>query len=163
MTKLKETANRIGKDCKEFFWAGVVFFIYYRIVHSVYDAFCPLLAATGIPCAGCGLTRAAVSLMQGQVQRAAHINPSLFPIIIFLLYCGYFRYIRGSKIRGFKVMLGLLVFCMLAVYVYRMYLYFPGRAPYVYQRNNVAAGWIPGYDKWMDRILNEIEQRRAGM
>lgn len=46
--------------------AGAVFLVYYQIVHSVFDAFCPMLVLTGIPCAGCGLTRAALYLLRGK-------------------------------------------------------------------------------------------------
>lgn len=162
-SRVKEIINRIGKDLKEFLWAGVVFLIYYLIVHSLYDAFCPLLVTTGIPCAGCGLTRAALYLLQGQLARAAYINPSIFLIIIFLLYCGYFRYIKGSKIKGFSIGLAMLVVSMLVIYFCRMYLYFPERVPYVYHRNNVLAGEIPGYSDWISRTLNQIQTWRGSM
>lgn len=162
-SRVKEIISRIGKDLKEFLWAGVVFVVYYLIVHSLYDAFCPLLVTTGIPCAGCGLTRAALYLLQGQVKRAAFINPAIFLIIIFLLYCGYFRYIKGSKIKGFSVGLVILVGCMLIIYVYRMYLYFPERVPYVYHSNNVLAGKIPGYSDRINRMLNQIQTWRGSM
>lgn len=160
---MKEIINRIWKDMKEFVWAGVVFVVYYLIVHSIYDAFCPMLVITGIPCAGCGLTRAALYLLQGQVSRAAFINPSIFLIIIFLLYCGYFRYIRGSRIKGLHAGVAILVIGMLAIYACRMYLYFPERVPYVYHSNNVLAGKVPGYSDWISRIISQIRTWRSSM
>lgn len=160
---MKEIINRIWKDMKEFVWAGVVFVVYYLIVHSIYDAFCPMLVITGIPCAGCGLTRAALYLLQGQVSRAAFINPSIFLIIIFLLYCGYFRYIKGSRIKGFYAGFAILVIGMLAIYACRMYLYFPERVPYVYHSNNVLAGKIPGYREWINQLISQIRTWRSSM
>lgn len=150
-SKGKEIINRIGKDLKAFRWTGAVFAAYYFIMHSLCGAFCPLLVITGIPCAGCGLTRASLFLLQGQAARAAYINPSIFLIIIFLLYCGYFRYVRGRKIKGFSLGLAILVLSMLVIYFVRMYLYFPERAPYVYHSNNVFARVIPGYSDWISR------------
>ena len=142
--------------------AGVVFLIYYQIVHSVFDAFCPLRVFMGIPCAGCGLTRAAIYLLQGRVSGAMYMNPSIFPILFFLLYCGYFRYIRGTAVKRFGLLLGLLVAGMLVIYGCRMYRYFPDRAPYVYQSNNAAARWIPGYDQWMRKIMVCVFTDRRG-
>ncbi|MDE6201910.1 MAG: DUF2752 domain-containing protein [Lachnospiraceae bacterium] len=161
MTRIKKVADRVWPDMKAAGLAGAVFLVYYQIVHSVFGAFCPLLVLTGIPCAGCGLTRAALYLLQGEVARAAHINPSIFLIVIFLLYCGYFRYIRGVKVKRPGLALGLLVAGMLVVYGSRMYFYFPERAPYVYQSNNIAARWIPEYDQWVGRALSAIRDARG--
>lgn len=156
MGKIKEIANRIWKDMKGAGWTGVVFLIYYGIVNSVFKAFCPLLVTTGIPCAGCGLTRATIFLMQGQLEKAAHINPSIFLIILFGLYCSYFRYIRGSKIRGFGVGVTLLITAMLLIYGYGMYHYFPNRVPYVYHENNILARHIPGYSDLIENFIQSI-------
>lgn len=160
---MNEIINRIRKDLKEFVWAGIVFVVYYLIVHTIYDAFCPLLVVTGIPCAGCGLTRAALYLLQGRLPQAAYINPSIFLIILFLLYCGYFRYIKGSKIKGFHVVLAILIICMLGIYICRMYLYFPERVPYVYHSNNVLAGKIPGYSDWINQIIDRMRIWRSSV
>ena len=51
------------------------------------------------------------------------------------------------------VVLGIAIIGMLAVYGYRMYLYFPDRAPYTYMENNVAARWMPGYREWIMNLL----------
>lgn len=159
--RIKDILNRIFVDLKGAIVVGAVFFVYYQIIHSIYDAFCPFLVGTGIPCAGCGLTRASIYLLQGQVQRAAAINPSIFLIIAFAIYCGYFRYIKGSRIKGFNMGLILLVIGTLIIYGYRMYLYFPERAPYVYLSNNVLAGKVPGYSDWISQIADKIQIWRS--
>lgn len=66
MTRIKKIAGRVWPDMKASGLAGAVFLVYYQIVHSVFDAFCPMLVLTGIPCAGCGLTRAALYLLRGK-------------------------------------------------------------------------------------------------
>lgn len=161
MKKIRKIVNRIAKDIKEFRWAFLAILVYYLFVHTVFDAFCPMLILTGIPCAGCGLTRSVLFLLSGQIGRALNINPSILPVLFFLLYCGYFRYVKGGKVKGFGIALGILVVCMLAIYGYRMYLHFPNRAPYVYMDNNIAARWIPGYDKWVRQILEAIRSWRT--
>ncbi|MCI9334679.1 MAG: DUF2752 domain-containing protein [Lachnospiraceae bacterium] len=154
--------KRIITDIKGACGAGVAFLVYYLIIHSIFNAFCPFLVITGIPCAGCGLTRAALYLLQGQAGRAAYINPSIFLLLVFALYCGYFRYIKGRPVRGIKIVLAVLTAGILTIYAVRMYFYFPGRAPYVYQSNNLLAAWVPGYREWMRGILDGIKAWRLG-
>ncbi|MGN0377787.1 MAG: DUF2752 domain-containing protein [Suilimivivens sp.] len=160
MKKLRKGIDRLFADLKEYGWAGVVFLVYYAIVHLFRASFCPMLNLTGIPCAGCGLTRTFLYLVTGQVKRAVYMNPMAFLIIVFLLYCGYFRYIKGTKIKGFRVIFALLIAAMLVFYAVRMYLYFPDRVPYVYKRDNVLANRVPGYQSLIDRLLQMIRASR---
>lgn len=153
MKKIRKIVNRIYADLKEFCWVFLAVFVYYLIMHAIFDAFCPMLILTGVPCAGCGLTRAALFLAAGQVKRALSINPSILPVLFFALYCGYFRYVEGSRIKGFGAVLGILIACMLGIYGYRMYLYFPDRAPYTYMENNIVSRWIPDYGEWIVNLL----------
>lgn len=152
--------NRIGADIKEYGGIVPVFVGYYLLVHALRSTFCPMLALTGIPCAGCGLTRAALYLLGGQPARAAYINPSIFVVLLFLLYCGYFRYIRGGTIRGFRWAFAALIFLVLAIYAVRMYCYFPYRSPYVYQKDNLLSNRIPWYGDWIQKGIQWLRGLR---
>ncbi len=145
MRKLKKIGNRIFADLKEYGWAVVVFFGYYILVHLFRAVFCPLIHLTGIPCAGCGLTRAFLHMIKGEFVEALYINPMAYLVVVFAVYCGFWRYIRGTRIRGFSVWFGVLIVIMLVFYLYRMYLYFPDRVPYVYTADNLLANRLPGY------------------
>ncbi|MFW6158695.1 MAG: DUF2752 domain-containing protein [Planctomycetota bacterium] len=46
---------------------------------------CPFRAITGLRCPGCGMTRAMLSLAQGQVARAAGFNPLCFPLLAVIV------------------------------------------------------------------------------
>lgn len=153
MKKIRKILRRIIADLRASCWALVVFGILYLVIHRMFGAFCPMLVLTGIPCPGCGLTRAFLFLARGEMGRAVSINPSILPMLFFLLYCGYFRYIRGERIRYLGGALSVLVIAMLVIYGYRMYLYFPNRAPYVYREQNIAAEWIPGYGERIRRLF----------
>lgn len=158
---MKKIFKRVILDIKYYAIAGVVFPVYYAIIHAIFDAFCPLLVMTGIPCAGCGLTRAVLYLLKGQIGRAFGLNPSIFPILLFLLYCGYFRYLRETRIKGFRYALAALVAVVLMIYCCRMILYFPDRAPYVYHRKNILAELFPLYGEWMKQLLQNIRAWRG--
>lgn len=161
MEKIRESAKRICKDIKEYSPAAVIFLVYYLLVHFTGNAFCPMISLTGFPCAGCGLTRAFLYMALGQFKRAAYINPMAFVIVLFLAYCGYFRYIRGTKIKGFKVLFTALVISMLVFYAVRMYLFFPGRVPYVYTEDNVFSKRIPGYRNMAKGLVQLIKDLRS--
>jgi hypothetical protein len=46
---------------------------------------CPLRRCTGIPCASCGLTRAAVALCHGQLAAASEQNLAAIPLTVIFL------------------------------------------------------------------------------
>ena len=157
----KEILNRIMEDVKKYIWGAVALLLYYLAVHLFSTAFCPMIRVTGIPCAGCGLTRAMLFLLTGQIRRAFFINPMIFPVVVFGLYCVYFRYIKGTRIKGFTLLLSCLAGLMIISFLYRMYLYFPDRTPYVYTRNNLFANHLPFYQKWIMRLINGLRSLRA--
>lgn len=152
MKRTEKIIDRIKRDIRQFWVAGAAFIIYYIIIHAMFDAFCPLLVVTGFPCPGCGLTRAGMYLLRGDIFKAAALNPSIFFVVLFLFYCGYFRYVKGTKVRSFSLVLGVFVGMTLAVYAYRMHLYFPDKVPYVYHKKNLLAEILP----WYERVVNRI-------
>jgi len=55
-----------------------------RIV-GVIPVFCPFEALTGIPCPGCGMTRAILSLIAGNLEDAASYNPFCFFLLFMVI------------------------------------------------------------------------------
>ena len=94
---------------------------------------------TGLPCPTCGMTRAFTSLMNGDLNMAFFYHP-LWPLVIiiaivFLLYKLPKKPIINKK--TFKIILILSIILLIAVYIYRMILYFPDTAPMDYNPNNL--------------------------
>ena len=59
--------------CVGFLVAGVILVTAQVLGITVYV--CPLQAATGLPCPGCGLTRGTTALLRGDVQQALAFHP----------------------------------------------------------------------------------------
>ncbi|MCH5263144.1 MAG: DUF2752 domain-containing protein [Lachnospiraceae bacterium] len=136
---IKAVLGRLAADGKEYGIAVVALFIYTVVTNLIFHAFCPLIIFCGIPCPGCGISRATAYFLTGRWQQAWQMNPMIFPIVAAAVYFGWNRYLLGRKARGIKVIIIVLAVLLVAVYAVRMYLYFPNRVPYVYTENNMLA------------------------
>lgn len=160
MEQRKRGAGRLLEDVKKYGPTVLVMLALYLVVHGRGPAFCYLINFTGFPCAGCGMTRAFLCLLGGQPGRAFYLQPMIFPVCAFLLYCGFFRYVRGKKVPGFSRLLIALAVALLLFYGVRMYLYFPDRIPYVYRQDNLLARRFPGYGEMVRRLAGFLRTHR---
>ena len=150
---IKAAAMRLWKDISDYKKGILVFAVYYMAAHIVFHAFCPSVILTGLPCAGCGMTRAVFFLASGQFGRAWRLHPMAFPVLLFVLYCAVMRYILGRRIKGLKICAAALCLCMLAVYGYRMCTVFPDRPPYVYTAGNFLEKQFPFYRELLHKLF----------
>jgi hypothetical protein len=61
--------------------------------------FCPTALFFGIPCPGCGLTRATLALLRGDFGVALHFHPLVFvlaPVFAYAIAVSLFDYVRGE-------------------------------------------------------------------
>lgn len=77
---------------------------------------CPIRYLTGVCCAGCGMSRAAVSLLKLDFASAFYFNPLVFTMPFFGILMIVFRKNR----RRLQVTVGVLCVALLVVYLYRM-------------------------------------------
>ncbi|MCL2050272.1 MAG: DUF2752 domain-containing protein [Lachnospiraceae bacterium] len=154
LTIAKDTFARLRDDFRKYWWLLFIFAAYYVMIHYFSAATCPIYQIIGLPCAGCGMSRATRFVLTGQFARAYYLNPLAFGIVFFAFYCGFHRYIRGKAIPYFIQGIILLFALLLIFYFVRMYLYFPGRVPYVYNYNNLMEDYFPGYRAFIRRLLN---------
>lgn len=162
MEKLRKSAERLLADLREYRYALIGTAIYYLVTKLFGVPFCPMRSLTGFPCAGCGLTRAFVYLAGGKFQEAAGMNPMAFPLLALILYSALCRYGRGSRIRGLRPLVAVLVALMLVFYGVRMYQYFPEREPYVYTRGSLLEKRLPWYEEWADGLVRAADMMRGG-
>ena len=77
---------------------------------------CPIRFFTGICCAGCGMTRAAFSLLKLDFASAFYFNPLVFTMPFFGILGLIFRKDR----KKLKIIVSILCIALLALYIYRM-------------------------------------------
>jgi len=62
--------------------------------------FCPLASVLGVPCPGCGLTRATLALAHGDLEHALALHPLvlvLAPLFIWATASAAIDYVRGPR------------------------------------------------------------------
>lgn len=93
--------------------------------------FCYFKAFFGLPCPGCGLTRASVSFVKGDIAAAFFYHPLFLLVWALFALAGVSLFSAGAR-SFFRS--NTLWICMLAVfsavYVVRMFLFFPHTKPF---------------------------------
>lgn len=142
---VKEVCGRVSADLREYGMAFVALIMYTVVVNLVFHAFCPLIIFCGIPCPGCGVSRATVCFLTGRWKQAWQLNPMIFPIVFTAFYFGWSRYLMGRQVKGMKTITAVILAMMVIVYGVRMYLYYPDRVPYIYTEDNILAHFASLY------------------
>lgn len=135
---IRPVIDRIAADIKEYGMVVVALSLYSAVSNLLFHAFCPLIIFCGLPCPGCGVSRATAYFLTGRWHQAWQMNPMVFPIAAAAFYFGWNRYLLGRKAAGIKVIVIALLVLLVVVYGVRMYLYFPERIPYVYTEDNMV-------------------------
>jgi len=103
---------------------------------------CPMAGVLGVPCPGCGLTRATLALLHGDVRGALHFHPLVFviaPLFAWVIGSAALGYVRGPRprpnlkpwfaTRPATVLAFALLAATLLVWALRFLGYFGGPAP----------------------------------
>lgn len=152
---MRQIFSRIKKDFGRFRFVGVILILYYVAARVFLHGLCPVVYFTGVPCPGCGLTRAVLFFVTGQFARSFAINPAGILWIALALYFAVNRYILGRhNRRETALLLAIVASVTIGVYLYRMALYFPGPPPVSYTGNNVLSKLLPGYSEWIRHMRN---------
>lgn len=104
---------------------------------------CSMQILFGLPCPGCGLTRAGISLLFGFPELAWELNPFIYGWILAILVACWQHYVRGKKLgKGFWVFMGIMIGAMVIFYIYRMWRYFPYVEPMTFNEDGIFSEYI---------------------
>ena len=142
---MKKIGQRILADVKKFWPIPIILIVLYIVLHKLEGAFCPSVIIFGLPCPGCGITRALLYVLTGQFEEAFYINPAVYLWMAFLLYIIVMRYILGKPLKHTTKMVVVICIVMAIRFAYGMYMYYPTRPPFAYTGGNVMEDVIPGY------------------
>lgn len=105
-----------NKRLKETIQIIIYIFVYALLMH-VLNIGCPIKWFTGISCAGCGMTRAFLSLLKGDIKNAFLYHPLFFLMpIIFVLYIFRDKFVDKTK----KILLVAFIIIFLVCYIIRL-------------------------------------------
>lgn len=91
---------------------------------------CIFKAVTGLPCPGCGMTRAFLHLFRGDLEGAFYYHPLFWMVPLLAgLYLLSYRSAKIKKLMQNNFFWGGCLVLLLAVYAWRMIQFFPTTAP----------------------------------
>lgn len=134
--RIKEAAGQIKQDMKSVSWLLLAVTLFMFVMNRVLGGICPIKLLTGIPCPGCGMTRALFYLFAGNWMLSFQMHPLAAVWVVFGLYLALMRYWYRKKPKGLLLMLIILCTAMFGVYLYRMLTIFPNLEPMTYGNKN---------------------------
>ena len=97
---MEEKKNRVRKIIYRdgiILLAGILYAVFVRLTGLAVP--CIFRTLTGWQCPGCGITRACLSLLKGEIRTSFSYNPFLYiagPCIIYLIVRGDLNYIKDN-------------------------------------------------------------------
>ncbi|MCR5704720.1 MAG: DUF2752 domain-containing protein [Eubacterium sp.] len=134
------------KVVQDFQWVKIpalAMILYGLIGELIFHKICLFRILWGIPCPGCGITRALFLAIQGNFLEATKMHPLWIVLVIGVPVVLLERYLVLSEQttkrikRINRIVLYILMAVFLVFYIYRMVVYYPNSAPMVYDSDNI--------------------------
>lgn len=108
--------SKLKQDIKEYKIPIILTSIYCIFMQLVFGAMCPFKVFLHVDCPGCGLTRATIALLKGDISKSLHYNYTcIFWLITILLFI-IDRYIKPLKIKPFPTLF--IITCIITIIRY---------------------------------------------
>lgn len=130
--------ERLKKDIKGNFIGVLAAVLVCVVLDRIFGTCCPSRIVFGLPCPACGTLHSIEALFRMDIRSALWYQPMMPFIAAYFIYFCFLRYRKGTyPTKAFKNITVLLILTAISVYLYRMYKYFPDRAPLEYTKNNL--------------------------
>lgn len=111
--------------------------VYYVLAQIFLGTGCYFASTVGIPCPGCGGTRAIIAFFHGDFLRSFELYPILIPSAIFALVY-IFVWLRYEKLPKFAIKICVaFIFILVAFYAFRMITMFPYTEPMIFNKHSI--------------------------
>jgi len=135
------------EDIKKNYKIFLVVTVLIGIMVVMLDKFCLIAKIFGMPCPGCGMSRAVFLMFNGKISESIAMHPVLPLLIVFVIYAGIRKYVMNNRaIKDYYRYAVIFSVIMLSVYIYRMYRYFPDVEPLTFYEENILGNVIEKID-----------------
>lgn len=120
--KYKKVIQKILSDIKKNGLVIIIVTVGLFVINYIFGSICPVAISFGVPCPGCGMTRAIKALIHGQFMQAAYYNAAVYVWIMYAIYWFADRYIFEKERKRVSTAL-LIAVCLFTIiyYIYRLY------------------------------------------
>ena len=144
---LKEAYARIRRDWHQYWYVFLFAALILLLIHHTFGALCPMRITLGIPCPGCGLTRACLLWLKGDAAAACQMHPLALPAMLLIATYPLMRYLFPSLQKPWSIAVLVWGGLLLILYVYRMATLFPGTEPMCYYESP--------FREWLESLLRQ--------
>ncbi|MCL2159036.1 MAG: DUF2752 domain-containing protein [Oscillospiraceae bacterium] len=107
---------------------------------------CWVRSIFGIPCPGCGSSRAVAEIFRGNIREALRFHPLVFLSLAVIFVFGFSIFDKNDKSKSRKKIVDLALLCFavlyIGVYIVRMVMFFPGTEPMTYLHTSILGRLI---------------------
>lgn len=133
-----EGLQLLFKDIMSAKWAIIVIVAYFVLLKNILHSLCPMVLLTGMPCPGCGMTRAGFKVLHFDFAGAWRVHPFIYAVIVLAVIFAAERYIVQSRsMTVFKWCAAVTMTGLILFYIWRMARFFPNVEPMTYYRHNL--------------------------
>lgn len=119
------------------YWIGITIGLLLMIgINYRYGSVCFSTIMLGIPCPGCGITRAAKLMLTGHWKESLQMHPLLLLVIFGVIGYPIIKKVLKNYILFVKIYVIISLVIFIGFYIYRMKVYYPNIQPMVYYEDN---------------------------
>ena len=119
--RIKKILQRVISDIRKNGLAIIIVAAGLFVVNYIFGTICPIAILLGVPCPGCGMTRAVIAVLHGQFIQAASYNAAVYVWAAYAVFWIIDRYIFENKKKKISMTV-IIVVCILTImyFIYRI-------------------------------------------